>query len=151
MRLKIWCDGKYEKFYKIFWELNKALIMWTLCCLLRFAWLIIRAHGIVPQQPQPWRRPPRRLRRQAQGRHVRRRQVQEVEVKLKAIDRNNTTPTSTALRTYLPAGSRVRTYVRILPAVAKHALHTVPINKLNKVVQAGRTRPTCTYVQYECQ
>jgi hypothetical protein len=25
MRLKIWCDGKSEKFCKIFWELNKAL------------------------------------------------------------------------------------------------------------------------------
>jgi len=25
MRLKIRCDGKCEKFYKIFWELNKAL------------------------------------------------------------------------------------------------------------------------------
>ena len=25
MRLKIWCDGESEKFYKIFRELNKAL------------------------------------------------------------------------------------------------------------------------------
>jgi len=25
MRLKIRCDGESEKFYKIFWELNKAL------------------------------------------------------------------------------------------------------------------------------
>jgi len=24
MRLKIRCDGKFKKFYKIFWELNKA-------------------------------------------------------------------------------------------------------------------------------
>jgi len=24
MRLKIRCDGESEKFYKIFWELNKA-------------------------------------------------------------------------------------------------------------------------------
>jgi len=24
MRLKIWCDRESEKFYKIFWELNKA-------------------------------------------------------------------------------------------------------------------------------
>jgi len=26
MRLKIRCDGKSEKFCKIFWELNKALV-----------------------------------------------------------------------------------------------------------------------------
>jgi len=25
MRLKIRCDGECEKFYKIFWQLNKAL------------------------------------------------------------------------------------------------------------------------------
>jgi len=27
MRLKIRCDGECEKFYKIFWELNKALVI----------------------------------------------------------------------------------------------------------------------------
>jgi len=27
MRLKIRCDGKCEKFCKIFWELNKALVV----------------------------------------------------------------------------------------------------------------------------
>jgi len=26
MRLKIRCDGESEKFYKIFWELNKAIV-----------------------------------------------------------------------------------------------------------------------------
>ena len=26
MRLKIRCDGKSEKFCKIFWELNKAIV-----------------------------------------------------------------------------------------------------------------------------
>jgi hypothetical protein len=27
MRLKIRCDGECEKFYKIFWELNTALVL----------------------------------------------------------------------------------------------------------------------------
>jgi hypothetical protein len=49
-----------------------------------------RAHGVVPHRPRRLRRrpPPRRLRRrQAQGRrHVRRRQVQEMEVERAAAD-----------------------------------------------------------------
>jgi hypothetical protein len=27
MRLKIWCDRESKKFCKIFWELNKALVV----------------------------------------------------------------------------------------------------------------------------
>ena len=40
MRLKIRCDGKSEKFCKIFWELNKALVKWQTKALISFSKLI---------------------------------------------------------------------------------------------------------------